>query len=147
LRRRGGSIGRRCTLTAGSAATATHVLLHGFELLLLLIVQHRFNLALRILTEGLHAGPTISLRDGLILEESLHLLVAIDQEGLDLALLIRGERKFFAHVLQLTIGVHATRAARTALRLTLIGGGWGSVLRKGRAGDAECEEAAEREGD
>ena len=75
------------------AAASPHPILHRREFLLLLIGKNRFDLAARLLHDRLRFGATVFLRRRLILAEGLHLLLAINQHRLDLALLIRGEVK------------------------------------------------------
>src|SRR5579863_7661416 len=95
-------------------------LLHGFELLLLLVVQEGFDLALGVLTDRLHLRATVLIRQGLILEEGLHSLLAVDEQRLDLALLIRRETEGPGQVLKLAIRAHAHgTAAGAILRLRL----------------------------
>jgi hypothetical protein len=144
-----GSVGGWATFTTA----AVGAILHGGELLLLLVIEDGGDLALRVLADGLHFGVAVWLREGLVREESLHLLLAIDQQRLDLRLLIGGEAEFAGHPLELPVGVHMTGSAAG---LTLIGlgwiglaliRGWGRVLGKCGAGDTEREQAAEGEGE
>lgn len=125
LLRRLGAVGRRGAIFAAAPAPA---LLHGFEFLFLLIVENRFNLGLAVLPDRLHLRAAIFAGERLILKQGFHLLLAIDQQGFDLALLIGTEVQLPGHVLKLLIGVHAHAAAAGlagALSLVL---GWGRVV-------------------
>jgi hypothetical protein len=123
-----------------------HLRLHLFKLLLLLIVQGRFQTRLRILTDSLRLAVAILWRQGLILEQCLQLLLAIRQNRFDLSLLIRTQIKRLRQMLQLPVGVHVhatlmalfLRACRRCLGLCL-----GLVLRVERCVRAEREHSAE----
>jgi hypothetical protein len=111
---------RRALLAFTSPTMTSTFLLHGFELLLLLVVQEGFDLALGVLTDRLHLRATVLIRQGLILEEGLHSLLAVDEQRLDLALLIRRETEGPGQVLKLAIRAHALgTAAGAILRLRL----------------------------
>ena len=88
-----------------------HVFLHGRELLFLLIRENRFNLATGFLRYGPSLGASVVLRTGLISAQRFELLLAIDKQGLDLALLVGRQIELPRHVLQLGVGVHAAGAA------------------------------------
>lgn len=139
-----------CSSFGSAPSTIVHPFLHRFELLLLLVVQNGLDLALRILPDRLHFRVTILTGGGLILEERLHLLLAFDQERLDLVLLIGAEAKGARHMFELPVRVHTHGAATwLALCRTLfrrLRGGWCcAVLSDGGAGDAKCERSAKRE--
>jgi hypothetical protein len=121
-----------------------HALLHCVELLLLLIGQHRFNLAVRILHDRAGLGAAIILRERLVLEERLKLLLPINQYRLDLALLVGRQTECLRHVLQLPVRIHAPWAACARTRLRLIWRWWCRFLGKDAA-YAQRERAAQRE--
>lgn len=119
-------LGLRRALSFALPATAatTHTLLHLFELLLLLVVQHCLNFVLRVLPDRLHLRVPVLARHGLILKERFCLLLAIDEDGTDLILLVGVQSERARHVLELPIGIHARGTGtgrRTGLRLSLIG--------------------------
>jgi hypothetical protein len=127
----------------GGAAAMPHVLLHGCELLFLLIRENGFNLAAGFLRYRPSLGASVVLRSGLIGAKRFELLLAIDKQGLDLALLIGRQVELLRHVLQLGVGIHA---AGTAPLLRLIRRrGRGTVLRLGGGRAAEHEHAAKSE--
>ena len=70
-------------------------------------------------------------------------MLAVDEQGLDLRLLIGGEAERLSEVLELAVGVHMAHAAAL---LTLVGCG-GIVLSEGGSGGSESECAAECEGE
>ena len=125
------------------AAAVMHMLLHGFELLFLLVVEDGFDFALGLLAERLHFCAAILLRGRLILEDGFHFLLPFEEQGLDLGLLIGAESEFAGHVFELPVGIHP---ARTTAGLALFLGGGGVVLGRGSAAHTECEDAAEGEG-
>lgn len=98
----------------------THALLHCFELLLLLIVQGRLNRAVRVLNDCSCFRAAIILRERLILKQCLELLLPINQDWLDLALLVSCQVEFLRHVLQLPVGIHAPLPTRAGTWLSLI---------------------------
>ena len=108
-----------------------HVLPHGFELLFLLVVQDSLNLAVLVLNDRPCLGAPIILRDRLVLEERLKLLLTVNQQGLDLALLVGCQVECLRHVLQLPVGIHVPWAAGAMLGLVWR---WGrGFLGQGRA--------------
>ena len=125
----------------GSAATP-HMFLHGRELLFLLIGENRFNLAVRFLRYRPGLGASVILRSRLVGAKGFELLLALDEQWLDLALLVGGQVELLRHVLQLGVGVHATVTA-TLLRLVRRRGR-GTVLRLGGSA-SEREHAAKSE--
>lgn len=128
--------------TAGGAVTA-HVGLQCVEFLLLFVGQQCLDAVIGAHRDGARLGAAVILRERFVLHECLHLLLTIDQQGFDLALLIRGEVQFAGQALELAVGVHAHVAALGWRSLTLIWGWWGRVvLSEGGAGDAEGEQAA-----
>ena len=125
----------------GAAATP-HMFLHGRELLFLLIGENRFNLAVRFLRYRPGLGASVILRSRLVGAKGFELLLALDEQWLDLALLVGGQVELLRHVLQLGVGVHATVTA-TLLRLVRRWGR-GTVLRLGGSA-SEREHAAKSE--
>ena len=93
------------------AAAMPHMFLHGRELLFLLIRENRFNLAAGFLRYRPSLGASVVLRTGLISAKRFELLLAIDKQGLDLALLVGRQIELPRHVLQLRVGVHAAGPA------------------------------------
>jgi len=119
-----------------AALAPAPALLHGFELLLLLIVKNHLNLALAVLADGLHLRAAIFARERLVLEDRLHLLLAINENGLDLALLIGAKVELPGHVLKLFVGVHAHGTATLFPILR-----WRSVvLGKGESGPSGAKQ-------
>ena len=102
-----GSAGRRLIFAALMPASL-HLRLHLFELLFLLIVQSRLKTRLRVLLNGLRLAVTVLARQRLILEQRLHLLLAIRQNRFDLRLLIGSQIERLRQMLQLPVSVHAT---------------------------------------
>ena len=124
-----------------------HVFLHGRELLFLLIRQNRFNLAVCFLRYRPGLGASVILRSGLVGAKGFELLLALDEQWLDLALLVGGQVELLRHVLQLGVGVHATVTAPLLGLLRLVRRrGRGTVLRLGGSSTSECEYAAKSEG-
>jgi len=119
-----------------------HVFLHGRELLFLLIGENCFNLAVRFLRYRPGLGTSVILRSGLVGAKGFELLLALDEQWLDLALLVGRQVELLRHVLQLGVGVHATVTA-TLLRLVRRRGR-GTVLRLGGSA-SEREHAAKSE--
>lgn len=129
------------------AAAVPHVFLHGRELLFLLIRENRFNLAAGLLRYRPSLGASVVLRTGLVSAKSFELLLAIDKQRLDLALLVGRQVELARHVLQLRVGVHAAGPAPLLGLLRLIRRrGRGTVLRLGGRRAAERERAAKSEG-
>jgi len=116
--------------------------LHGRELLFLLIGENRFNLAVCFLADRPGLGASVILRSRLVGAKGFELLLALDEQWLDLALLVGGQVELLRHVLQLGVGVHATVTA-TLLRLVRRRGR-GTVLRLGGSA-SEREHAAKSE--
>ena len=103
-------------------------------------------LFLRALRDGPHLGAAVFLRRRLVLEKRLHLLLAIDEQGLDLALLIGGQAEFLVICASCRSGFMRMPRPLRDPGLTLIRG-WGrGVLGDGGAGYAEGEQAAQGEG-
>ena len=122
-----------------------HVFLHGRELLFLLIRQNRFNLAVCFLRYRPGLGASVILRSGLVGAKGFELLLALDEQWLDLALLVAGQVELLRHVLQLGVGVHATVTAPLMGLLRLVRRwGRGTVLRLGGSA-SEREHAAKSE--
>lgn len=134
---------RRWAARAASGPIAAHVLLHSVEFLLLIVGQQGFDAVVGALRDGARLGATVFLRERFVLHERLHLLLAIYQQGLDLALLIGCEVQRAGEMSELSVGIHA-HAAPTLGRtgLTLVGGRGRGVLSESGAGDAQCEQAA-----
>ena len=124
------------------AAAMPHMFLHGRELLFLLIRENRFNLAVRFLRYRPGLGASVILRSRLVGAKGFELLLALDEQWLDLALLVGRQVELLRHVLQLGVGVHATVTA-TLLRLVRRWGR-GTVLRLGGSA-SEREHAAKSE--
>lgn len=125
----------------GSAA-GSHALLHGIELLFLLIVEDGIDLRLRIFPNRLHLRAAIFPRELLILPERLHLLLAIHQNGPNLVLLIGGEIELPGHVPELFIRIHPV-ASMPAFRLILLRRRSAVVLGVERGPGAKRQHAAE----
>jgi len=122
-----------------------HVFLHGRELLFLLIRQNRFNLGVCFLRYRPGLGTSVILRSGLVGAKGFELLLALDEQWLDLALLVGGQVELLRHVLQLGVGVHATVTAPLLGLLRLVRRrGRGTVLRLGGSA-SEREHAAQSE--
>jgi len=122
-----------------------HVFLHGRELLFLLIGENRFNLAVRFLRYRPGLGASVILRSRLVGAKGFELLLALDEQWLDLALLVGGQVELLRHVLQLGVGVHATVTVPLMGLLRLVRRwGRGTVLRLGGSA-SEREHAAKSE--
>ena len=128
------------------AAAMPHMFLHGRELLFLLIGENCFNLAAGFLGYRPGLGASVVLRTGLIGAKRFEFLLAIDEQGLDLALLVGRQVELARHVLQLRVGVHAAGPAPLLSLLRLIRRrGRGTVLRLDGRRAAEHEHAAKSE--
>jgi hypothetical protein len=79
--------------------------LHLFELLFLVVAQQRLDLAVRVLHDGLHLGAAILLVERVVGAQSLHLLEAVSEDGLDLRHLIAGEAEPLSQMSGLPAGV------------------------------------------
>ena len=79
--------------------------LHLFELLFLVVAQERLDLAVRVLHDGLHLGVAILLVERVVGAQSLHLLEAVSEDGLDLRHLIAGEAEPLSQMSGLPAGV------------------------------------------
>src|SRR6185437_6612117 len=134
-------MGRRRGIVS-AALTLAHALLHaglhGFELLLLLIVQYGFDFGVRVGADLLRLRAAVVARERVIVEERLHLLLTRFENGLDLRLLIGREVQRFGQVLQMRIGIHAAVMAPVSLLLRWIG-----FLRIDCGGGAKRQDSAE----
>ncbi len=142
-------VGRRrpaLTVVHMLGAALLHLLLVGFELLLLFIRQNRLDLLRIFLVHAHHLRALVSLRGRGVGVHGLHLLLLILQDRLDLALLISGELVALGHLSEALIGIHhvaammATHATGFGLRSALGCGPW--LLRKHYAG---CQQSSEYE--
>lgn len=129
-----------------------HPLLHRVELLLLIVVEHRLDGVIASLHDGARLRAAVFWRGGLILEQGLHLLLALYQQRLDLRLLVWSQVEFAGEALELAVGIHTHAASvrcvagRSRLSLILTWSlGWGSVLGDSGACGAEREHAAQGE--
>jgi len=130
---RGTALGRRAT------GAATHaLLLHGIEFLLLVVGQDSLDAVVGAFGDGAHLGAAIFLRERLILEEGLHLLLPLDEEGLDLCLLVGSQAEFAGESLKLPVGIHAHPAATLGWAGLILIWGWGWVV-LGQSGAAGAE--------
>jgi hypothetical protein len=86
------------------------------------------------------------LGEGLILKERLHLLLPIDEQGLDFVLLVRAQVQFAGEAGKLAIGIHAHAATARTIRgragLVLIGW-WGRVVLGEDCGCAKRKQSAQ----
>src|SRR5581483_10242129 len=150
--------GRRLVFTAHPVLPARlHFRLQFFELLLLLIVESRLEPGPAVLLDCHGFRAAILAGKRLILEECLHLLLAVHQNRFDLVLLIGGEIQRLAQMLELTVGIHRPAMSVAPLALLLAAAGLGLILRRGWSGAlilrvesgvrAEREQAAECNGE
>jgi hypothetical protein len=101
---------------------------HLLELLLLRIVQHRFDFAVAVLHDFVRLGAAILLRHACIGSQRLHLLRAILENRLDLVHLVVGKIELLLQMGRHAIGVGRMMHARMvrlgcgciALRLSLL---------------------------
>lgn len=126
-----------------AATVAAHVLVHLIELLFLLIVENGFDAVVGAFRDRVHLSAAILLRDRLVLEESLHLLIPVDEQRLDLGLLIGSEGEGVGQMLKLAVWVHVA----TLAGLGLVGRWrWCVVLGQGSGSHAKREGAAKCQG-
>src|SRR3954468_10941337 len=92
----------RCLLRFVMSAALLH---HFFELLLLGVIQHSFDLVLAVLHDCMRLGPAVLLRERTVTAQRLHLLSAILQHGLDLCYLLVGQIEFLAKMPRHAIGI------------------------------------------
>src|SRR5580658_9109134 len=84
---------------------ATMAVSHRLELLELVWCENRRELLLGVLVDRLHLRMTLVLREGLVLEESLGLLVAVGEDRGELRGLVRGEVQLLGEELSLTLRI------------------------------------------
>lgn len=122
----------------------SHPCLHGIELLLLFVCQDGPDAIVGAFANRVHLGTAIFPAQRLILEKSLHLLLTLNQQRLDLRLLICSQVQFARQVLKLPIGIHVHTAAVRAIRrcaglVLILSGGW-IILGRGCAADSERQQ-------
>src|SRR5579872_226745 len=132
--------GWRALATLPLLHSLLHALLHRFEFLLLLIVQHSFDFGGAVAADGLHFAVPVFARERLVLEERLHFLLTVFEDRLDLVLLVRAEIQCAGKVLQLRVRIHAAvAAAPVTLLLPIMGLGVNSGCGAKRQESAECK--------
>src|SRR5579883_2619739 len=116
-----------------------HLLLHGCVFLLLLIIQHGFNLACSVVVQAFCFCHLVIARERCVLMNLHHLLLLIFKNWLDLGLLIRGQVEGFRKVLQLLVRIH--HLMTRSMHWGSGGCGGGLVLRECHS---KCEQASKR---
>ena len=71
---------------------------HLLELLFLLVVQYRFNFAFAVIADAPELCATIGLRHRRVRAQSLHLLLAVGQNRLDLRHLVSAQAELLAQM-------------------------------------------------
>jgi hypothetical protein len=99
------------TLTLMLLHPLTPLLLHLIVLLLLIVIQHCFDLGIAGLPEAPHFCPAVLLGKRAVVVDALHLLLPIGQDRQNLIFLVVGEIQPLAESVDLLLGIGVTPMA------------------------------------